>query len=94
MRKKALKMDENDNVATLTSDVNVGNVVDVISKKGDLETDVTAKNAIPICHKISLIHIGKGEDIIKYASVIGVASKSIKKGEHVHIHNVKSLKVR
>lgn len=41
-------------------------------------------------HKIALRDIKKGEDIIKYGYKIGHATEDIKKGEHVHTHNIKT----
>lgn len=39
-------------------------------------------------HKIALKNIKKGEAIIKYGYPIAHALKDIKKGEHVHTHNI------
>lgn len=41
-------------------------------------------------HKSALKDIDKGADIIKYGYPIGVATENIKKGEHVHSHNMKT----
>ena len=41
-------------------------------------------------HKYALRDIKCGEDIIKYGNSIGHATSDIKKGEHVHTHNVKT----
>ena len=41
-------------------------------------------------HKYALRDIAEGEDIIKYGNPIGHATCDIKKGEHVHTHNVKT----
>ena len=41
-------------------------------------------------HKYALCDIKSGEDIIKYGSPIGHATCDIKKGDHVHTHNVKT----
>ena len=41
-------------------------------------------------HKYALCDIKKGENIIKYGSPIAHATEDIKKGEHVHTHNVKT----
>ena len=41
-------------------------------------------------HKYALRDIKCGEDIIKYGNPIGHAISDIKKGEHVHTHNVKT----
>ncbi|MBQ2664465.1 MAG: altronate dehydratase [Clostridia bacterium] len=41
-------------------------------------------------HKIALTDIKEGQDIIKYGYSIGHAVCDIKKGEHVHTHNIKT----
>ncbi len=39
-------------------------------------------------HKYALCDIAQGENIIKYGQPIGHATTDIKKGEHVHTHNI------
>ena len=41
-------------------------------------------------HKIALNDIKAGENVIKYGYPIGHATVDIKKGEHVHTHNIKT----
>ena len=41
-------------------------------------------------HKYALKDIALGENVIKYGMPIGCACREIKKGEHVHTHNVKT----
>ncbi|MBP3381913.1 MAG: altronate dehydratase [Clostridia bacterium] len=41
-------------------------------------------------HKYALVDIKQGENIIKYGEPIGHATVDIRKGEHVHTHNVKT----
>lgn len=41
-------------------------------------------------HKYALTDIKAGENVIKYGNPIGHATVDIKKGEHVHSHNVKT----
>lgn len=41
-------------------------------------------------HKYALSDIAKGENIIKYGNPIGHATEDIKKGSHVHTHNMKT----
>ncbi len=41
-------------------------------------------------HKIALTDIKEGENVIKYGYPIGHATVDIKKGEHVHTHNIKT----
>lgn len=41
-------------------------------------------------HKTALCNIKEGENIIKYGFPIGRAVRDIKKGEHIHTHNIKT----
>jgi (2R)-sulfolactate sulfo-lyase subunit alpha len=49
-----------------------------------------AKMDVPIGHKIALTDIRKGDTVWKYGHDIGVAVADIAKGEHVHVHNLKT----
>ena len=81
---------------------NVGVVVIETTKKGQecnawiMENDKTVKvssiNDVPLGHKIALQDLKEGDTILKYGHDIGKVVKSIKKGEHVHVHNVKTKK--
>jgi len=88
--KKAIMMDAKDNVATAISAIAAGEEVKILSTKQEVVQRVTAKEALPLGHKIALTDIKKGAEIKKYGAVIGRASKEIAPGEYVHIHNVES----
>jgi len=47
-------------------------------------------NAIPIGHKIALAPIHKDDTVVKYGHDIGKCVAGIKKGGHVHTHNLKT----
>ena len=51
---------------------------------------LTAKNDVPIGHKIALKDISEGDTAIKYGEDIGKFVGSAKQGEHVHTHNLKT----
>ena len=88
---KAIVIDPLDNVATAITDLEAGCIVTV---RRELEKKVKVRQPIPFGHKFALRRIKKGEKIIKYGEVIGRATKSIEEGEHVHIHNVESMRGR
>ena len=81
---------------------NVGVVVIDLTKKDQeyscwiMESDKTVKiqsiNNIPLGHKIALKDFKVGDAILKYGHDIGKVVASIKKGDHVHVHNVKTKK--
>ncbi|HEX7687394.1 MAG TPA: altronate dehydratase family protein [Burkholderiaceae bacterium] len=49
---------------------------------------VTASQAIPAGHKIAVKDIAPGDTVRKYGQSIGVATRAIAAGEHVHVHNI------
>ena len=51
---------------------------------------IASKMDVPIGHKIALTDIKKGDTVWKYGHDIGVAVADIAKGEHVHVHNLKT----
>jgi len=91
--KKAIQIDERDNVATVTSEVRAAESVQVLSPEGAVLAEALVKEAIPFGHKVALADIKVGERVVKYGETIGLASKQIKKNEWVHIHNVESAAV-
>lgn len=90
---KAIQIDAKDNVATVTSDVEPSETVEVLSPEGEVITKPETTESIPFGHKIALIVLKRGDKVVKYGEVIGVASKPIQIGEWVHTHNVESATV-
>jgi len=56
----------------------------------DKTTGITARHDIPIGHKVALKDLKKGDTIIKYGEDIGKVVADAKKGDHVHVHNMKT----
>jgi (2R)-sulfolactate sulfo-lyase subunit alpha len=52
--------------------------------------NMTARQDIPIGHKIALKDMNEGETVIKYGIDIGKVVAPIKAGEHAHVHNIKT----
>lgn len=52
--------------------------------------NLKSKMDVPIGHKVALSDIRKGDTVIKYGQDIGKAVADIAKGEHVHVHNLKT----
>jgi|TARA_B100000902_G_scaffold346734_1_gene353620 (2R)-sulfolactate sulfo-lyase subunit alpha len=60
--------------------------------ENDSSTKIESVDEIPLGHKIAMVDLKEGDTILKYGHDIGKVVKSIKKGEHVHVHNVKTKK--
>ena len=82
----AVVIDERDNVAVATYQLEAGQEVRYAAKGGEVAS-LTVSDDVPLFHKIALTDIAKGERIVKYGEFIGVATKNIKRGEHVHTQN-------
>lgn len=94
MRKNlGLKVHDKDNVATIFAEVTAGTTVEVRDKEGKSEKIFVWEN-IPYGHKIALREIRRGEPICKYGETIGSASREIRKGKYVHVHNPDSTRGR
>jgi len=89
---RAIVIKEQDNVATLISDVKAGD--SVIVSMGNKEDKMTVINDIKFGHKFAIKLIAEGEEVIKYGEIIGRATALIAVGEHAHVHNIESLRGR
>ncbi len=81
-----IKLHPDDNVATALADVASGEHYVLRHEDGQQSTDQCCE-AIAFGHKIALCDISEQQAIIKYGSVIGVASTTIRAGTWVHVHN-------
>ncbi|MCL4465441.1 MAG: UxaA family hydrolase [Chloroflexi bacterium] len=89
---KAMIINGRDNVAVVLEDVEAGATLSAAG--GGRQERVTATQPIPFGHKVALVDIPEGAEVYKYGEVIGRASRDIKPGEHVHIHNIEGTRGR
>jgi altronate hydrolase len=75
---------QDDDVAVLLED---GHAEDWIEASG---TKVPLRAPVPRFHKVALRRIAAGETVRKVGEAIGVATRVIETGEHVHVQNLKS----
>lgn len=85
---RALHIDPRDNVAVALGELQPGQRLTV----GSME--VAAQDVIPFGHKMALRDIAVGDWIVKYGEHIGIASRPITRGQHVHTHNLESQRGR
>jgi altronate dehydratase small subunit len=89
----AIKLHDSDNVASVFDLVEANSTVLVVDKKGNsYELKVLGK--IPYGHKIAIEKIEVGQQVTKYGEEIGLATSVINIGEHVHVHNIESIRGR
>jgi len=87
---RALIIHPDDNVANVIGSGQRGQSVScrVEGQAGD-ET-IELMGDLPSNHKIARRDIAADEAILKYGLRIGTASQAIRRGEHVHAHNIES----
>ncbi len=78
MTSTVLRLSETDDVAIAVENV----------ARGSTAGEIVALDDVPAGHKIALRDLDPGGLVHKYGHVIGVATRPIRAGEHVHSHNL------
>ncbi len=83
--------DEGDSVGVVVVEgVKAGDRISGWIMDQDREVEFTAASGSPIGHKLAIKVLNEGETVIKYGVDIGKVVASIGKGEHAHVHNIKT----
>jgi hypothetical protein len=82
--RRLLLLSEADNVVVACASLKSG---DVVTFDG---VDVTLNGDAPAGFKIARRDMAPGEKVMKYGAVIGSATAPIRRGDLVHLHNMKS----
>lgn len=89
MHPRAYQIHAQDNVATLLDDAPAGPV----QLLGAVVPGATVQATEPVAraHKIALSDLAEGQTVVKYGVPIGRATRPIRRGAWVHLHNLASL---
>jgi (2R)-sulfolactate sulfo-lyase subunit alpha len=83
--------DAHDSVAVVVVEgVKAGSALNGWIMDEDKMMAVTAKQDIPIGHKVALKDMVVGDTVMKYGIDMGKVVAPIKAGEHAHVHNIKT----
>lgn len=77
-----------DNVGIL---INGGIAGSFVIIPGTEKREILLKENIPSGHKVAVVNLISGTPIIKSGQTIGLCGRNISAGEHVHLHNIKTL---
>jgi altronate dehydratase small subunit len=88
---RAIVLDKTDNVATI---LDATRASCECTLQGARTGPVVTLADLPFGHKVAVLSIRAGDSVIKYGHSIGRATRDINIGDHVHIHNVESLRGR
>jgi altronate hydrolase len=79
-RRTTIRLHPDDDVVVATHGLTPGDKLDA--------EGVTVVEEIPSGHKLATRAIAAGEHVLRYGQVIGVATRDIGPGRHVHVHNL------
>lgn len=91
-KSKVWVINTNDNVGTIIGDDAMGDTD--IPIVGSIAAKLEVAEPVPYGHKIALVDLPARSPVLKYGIVIGSLLSSVNKGEHVHSHNMESLRGR
>ena len=90
LKANTVLMYSSDNVVTAIIDLNVGDIARF--RQEDKWIEVEMKDNVLFGHKLSIEEIESGKPVMKYGETIGLTNRKIQAGEHVHVHNVDSVR--
>lgn len=80
-----------DNVGVIVVEgLKAGSALRGVVLEDDTTCEVTATADIPLGHKIALSDLDAGATVIKYGEDIGRLIAPVARGDHVHVHNLKT----
>lgn len=81
---RLLLLGPRDNVLVARQRIAAGGTVTIEGLRTTIAGDLA------IGHKLARLAMQPGDKVVKYGAPIGVATRRIAVGEHVHVHNVRS----
>ena len=80
-----------DHVGVAVADLSPGPARgETLDDQTSIEVDVL--DTVPLGHKVALGDLAEGSDLIEYGLRVGIVSADIARGQHVHVHNVRSAR--
>jgi (2R)-sulfolactate sulfo-lyase subunit alpha len=86
-----LAHNEGDMVAVAVQDVAPGERT-VVYMDSERELKIDVSEDIPLGHKVALMDLAEGADVMEYGVRVAITRHPIKAGQLVHVHNVRSAR--
>lgn len=83
--------DRRDNVGVVVvEDLAADTEMLCVVTQDDSDFQLRVRQSVPIGHKVALQDLAAGTTVVKYGQDIGRLVDAVRRGEHVHIHNLKT----
>jgi altronate dehydratase len=81
-----VRLNAHDNVCVALKEIPEGTSVEIDG------VEIFTRQMIPFGHKFAVADVPMGGHVIKYGEIIGLVTQPILVGDHVHLHNLQSLR--
>lgn len=92
MKYGILMHEKDDDVGVAVMDIKAGSEIGAATLEGVPVGSVKVTQDVPLGHKVALKPMAQDKPVIEYGQVIGRAMKEIGRGDHVHVHNIRTLR--
>ncbi len=89
---KALIHRKGDHVAVAIVNIRQGDDVLALYMDDDDTVELKANHGIPLGHKIALVDLPEGAELIEYGVRVALTKAPISRGDLVHVHNIRSAR--
>jgi (2R)-sulfolactate sulfo-lyase subunit alpha len=80
---------EGDDVAVAVQDVEPGQAL-IVFMDSERAAELEVVERVPLGHKVALSDLEEGADLIEYGVPVGRTRQPVRKGQWVHVHNLRS----
>lgn len=84
MLRRCLIVSPEDSVAVMLEDGYKGDVLEISNSN----EKIVLSEDVEFAHKVSIVDLKKGQDVVKYGVVIGYMKEETPRGKWIHIHNM------
>lgn len=81
-----------DDVGVAVMDLKAGVEIGAATLEGQSVGSVKIVQDIPLGHKVAMRDLAVEKQVIEYGRVIGRVTEPIKRGTHVHVHNIRTMR--
>lgn len=92
MKYGILMHESQDDVGVAVMDLKAGSEIGAATLEGASVITLVMVQDVPLGHKVAMRDLAEGKQIIEYGRTIGKATQAITRGQHVHVHNLTTMR--
>jgi len=92
MKYGILMHEADDDVGVAVMDLAAGSEIGAATLEGQSAGSIVVTQDIPLGHKVAMRDLAANKRVIEYGRAIGLATQAIACGDHVHVHNIRTMR--